>query len=105
MNFWTAFWITIIMGIASWIAMKLGHRDIKVLMGIMGVAAVAVPILVIYISGVMGMYQASEAEDVGRIASATIDNLFAWLGNNIESIIAGDFAGAVLGVVFGSMTR
>jgi uncharacterized sodium:solute symporter family permease YidK len=104
MHFWTAFWITIVMGIASLIAVKLGHKDIKALISIMGTLAVAVPILVIYISGMMGMYQTSETEEVGKIASATIDKLFTWLGNNIESIIAGDFAGAVLGVIFGWRT-
>lgn len=102
MHFWTAFWITIIMGVASWVAVKLGYKNLKVLISIMGTSAIAVPILVIYTSGMIAMHQASGQEEIGKAAATTIDNLFTWLGDNWESIIAGDFAGAVLGAVFGS---
>ena len=102
MDFWTAFWITIFMGIASWIAVKTGHGEVKVLLGIIGTASVVVPMLVIYLSGVLGMYRASGTDQTANIAATTVNNLVTWLAHNIESIVAGDVAGIILGVVFSS---
>jgi hypothetical protein len=98
MDFWTSFWIAIIVGFVSWAAVKLGHTEIKAAIGLGVVASVAVPILVITFSGMMGTYLADNATEMQRATAITIDNLFTWLGKNIMSWIAGDFAGAILGI-------
>jgi hypothetical protein len=100
MDFWLAFWIAIIMGLVSWAAIKLGSSNIAALIGVIGVASVLVPILVITITGYAEMNSANGMDEMTKAASNTIANLFTWFGNNIQSIIAGDFAGYVLGAIF-----
>ena len=97
MDFWYAFWITIFVGLVSYIAAKVGHEDIRIAIGMIGTASIVIPILVIIIPGFIGMQRTSDIAQMNVIAANTTDKLFSWLGDNIGSMIAGDFAGIVLG--------
>jgi len=99
MSFWTAFWIAIIEGVVCWVAIKLGHRNIAVLVGMVAISAVVVPMAVISLKGYAAITSANGTEEMNRAAAATVDNLVTWFSKNIESILASDFAGMVLGGV------
>jgi hypothetical protein len=100
MDFWPAFWIAIVMGIVSWVAIKLGHSSIAAALGLIGSGSVIVPILIIAVMGVFKINSVSGIEEMTKITNQTITDLFQWLGDNIQSIIAGDVAGWLLGAIF-----
>jgi hypothetical protein len=100
MDFWTSFWIAIFVGLATWIAFKLGYENIGASLGLISTADVMVPLIIITITGLIKMNQAVGPDQMAKTAAETIDYLITWFANNVVSIIAGDLAGMVLGGLF-----
>jgi hypothetical protein len=93
------------MAIVAWVLTAIFHENFVGLFSSVGTAFVVVPIIFIFLSGVLEMQSASSnITAMNEIANNTITRLIDFLGNNIPEILVSDLAGTFVGVTAGLFT-
>jgi hypothetical protein len=99
------FWTAVFVAIVAWIATALLHENIVALVSIIGISLFLVPMLVIYLRGVVEMQSvSSNITAMTDIANNTIARLMDYFGNHLPEIAVSDIAGTLVGTVAGLFT-
>lgn len=100
------FWIGVIVAIMAWIATAILHKNIVAVVGTIGIASFLVPMLIIYLSGVIEMQSvSSDITAMTDIANNTIVKIMKYFGDHLPEIVVSDIAGTMVGSIAGLFTR
>ncbi|MCJ7425974.1 MAG: hypothetical protein MUO17_02375 [Dehalococcoidales bacterium] len=96
------FWTGITIAIVAWIATALLHQNIVALVSTIGISFFLVPMLIIYLRGVVEMQSvSSNMTAMTDIANNTITRVMDYFGNHLPEIVVSDVAGTLVGAVAG----
>ena len=98
------FFVAIIMALATWFASRMWGKQFEKTITTIASLAVIVPLLVIFISGALGMLY-GDPNNVQEVANSTIEKVVDYVAEKLPYIIISDFAGIFAGIVVGIFTR
>jgi hypothetical protein len=89
-------------GVVALVLTVMLHKNFAALFSSISFAIVLVPLLFIFLSGVLEMQSvSSNVTALNEIGSKTTTRLWTYLGDNIQGIVVSDLVGLVLGTVSG----
>jgi len=103
MDLGLCFIIAIVMAITTWLIGVLWGYGTKQAITTLITLIVVLPIIVIYITGVLGMLHNPEATD--EMVAWTIKAIFNYVAENLPSIAVSDIAGIFVGGMISLFTR
>lgn len=89
-------------GVVALVLTVIFHKNFVALFSFIGIAIVFVPILFIYLSGMLEMQSvSSNVTAINEVGNRTITRLLTYFVNNIQGIVVSDLVGMVLGTISG----
>jgi len=96
------FILALVVAIVVFILTLVFGKKIGAWLGSIGAAVVIVPLLLIFLSGSLGILSA-DAETAQIIADSTIERIMQYLANQMPGIVIADAAGAIVGAIGGTI--
>ena len=96
------FILALIMAAVAFVLTLVFGKQFGAWLGSMGAAIVIVPLLLIFLSGSLGMLSA-DAETAQTIANSTIERITQYVSNQMLGIVIADVAGAIVGALGGAI--
>jgi hypothetical protein len=100
------FLLGIIIAVITWVLTFIFHENFVALFSSLGTAFVLIPIIFIFLSGVLKMNAvSSNTTAMNQMSIDTTTNLIDYVIKNLPGIIVSDLAGTVVGFFAGIITR
>jgi len=96
------FILALIMAIVAFVLTLVFGKQFGAWLGSIGAAIVIVPLLLIFLSGSLGILSA-DAETAQIIANSTIGRIMQYVVNQMPGIVIADVAGAIVGAIGGAV--
>ncbi len=96
------FILALVMAAVAFVLTLVFGKQFGAWLGTMGAAVVMVPLLLIFLSGSLGILSA-DAQTAQTIANSTIERITLYVTNQMPGIVIADVAGAIVGTIGGAI--